>query len=355
MIPAKAAKWPTKIIARRTLFILLAAAACVLEADDSAFVMNRYVSMAIQGDLANAEALFSESQLDQRSPGAALWASYRERFVQTSDEPRGGLPGEVVSAYERYWRQSLLDAGRHSAYAKELDQQLAKLLQSGKTESPAIREAPALLAAALEEQNLFHFQSEDPPLRDLLVWNSQYSREYSVQLTDNHLGLTVHFLDEFLLQGWKEYASLGLTSTTGWVEDGDLYCIAWAYDLDSENFKVSYLKHEARHLVDLERYPHMDSTELEYRAKLTELAFAHRTLTRVLENFSEKSAQNPESPHSMANWRVVRDMYWHLFEEEMAENFDDWGQLRGEDVNRAARTLIALNTEKHDRLINEEP
>ena len=52
-----------------------------------------------------------------------------------------------------------------------------------------------------------------------------------------------------------------------------LYCVEWAYAPDTENFEVSYLKHEAQHLADFQRFPGLPSAELEYRAKLTELAF----------------------------------------------------------------------------------
>lgn len=337
---------PAKKTFLRVIAALMAAVVCTLEADDSTRVMNEYVSMAIQGDLKDAAALFGAADLHQRSPGAALRESYTERFVQQRSNAASGPVGEIISAYRAYWREALLDAQGHAEYERELDQRLASVLNQevSQTVSPA-----ESLGAALEKQNLLYFESTDPPLSDLLIWNSQQSRNYSVQLTDQRLDLTVHFLDDFLLQGWKEFASLGLTSTTGWVENGDLYCVAWAYDTNSENFEVSYLKHEARHLLDLERYPQMDSVELEYRAKLTELAFAHRTAHRILQDFSEKAAQNPASPHAMANWRVIRDTYWALFGEEMTEGPGDWLELKAGDINRVARALLVSNTEQHER------
>jgi hypothetical protein len=337
---------PAKKTFLRVIAALMAIVVCVLEADDSTRVMNEYVSMAIQGDLKDAAALFGAADLRERSPGAALRESYTERFVRQRSIASSGPAGEIISAYREYWREALLDAPGHAVYELELDQRLAALLNQEFSQAESRAGMPG---SALEEQNLFHFQSTDPPLRDLIIWNSQHSRNYSVQLTDQRLDLTVHFLDDFLLQGWKDFASLGLTATTGWVENGDLYCVAWAYDTNSENFEVSYLKHEARHLLDLERYPHMDSVELEYRAKLTELAFAHRTVHRILQDFSEKAAQNPASPHAMANWRVIRDTHWALSGKEMAEGSGDWLQLKAGDINRVARGLLAANTEQHER------
>ena len=129
--------------------------------------------------------------------------------------------------------------------------------------------------------------------------------------------------------------------------------MAWAYDEGTENFSVSYLKHEARHLLDLERFPEMDSTELEYRAKLTELAFANRTLKRVLEDFTAKAEENADSPHAMANWRVVRDIHWSLYGEELPAGFTGWGVVNVGSVNRAARSLLKANTQQHEAQLEQ--
>ena len=336
-------------------FLICALMSCLLapptlaEADDSTEVMNRYVAMAIQGDLSNAPSLFVEAELGSRSPGAALRDSFIDRFAVEHDRRSDGFTEEVIAAYREYWKVSLLDPSARTAQEAELDQKLDGLLQEYKAETTG--EAPLHMALnrALKTEGLYNFASQDPPLRDLLIWGSQDSRSYSVQLTDQKLDLKVNFLDDFQLQGWKEYASLGMTSTTGWVEDGELYCIAWAYDRDSENFEVSYLKHEARHLLDLERYPQMESTELEYRSKLTELAYANRTLRRILEDFSDKSVQNTASPHAMANWRVIRDVYWGLYKEEMPVGFEDWNLVKTDKVNLVARDLLELNTREHEK------
>jgi hypothetical protein len=61
----------------------------------------------------------------------------------------------------------------------------------------------------------------------------------------------------------------------GWAikEDANLYCNKGDYDLNSEHFKVSYLKHETIHFTDLNEYPQLSSADLEYRAKLIELMY----------------------------------------------------------------------------------
>ena len=168
-----------------------------------------------------------------------------------------------------------------------------------------------------------------------------------MRLSEQRVDVDVVFIDGFMLQGWKDHASLGLATTTGWVEDGVLYCLSWAYDTQSENFEVSYLKHEARHLLDLEQFPDMTTEELEYRAKLTELAHANRSMTRILNDFTDKSAYNPSSAHAIANWRVIRDVYWLLHGEEMPENFQGWTGIDAARVNQAARELLEISTERN--------
>jgi hypothetical protein len=156
----------------------------------------------------------------------------------------------------------------------------------------------------------------------------------------------VAFLTDFLSQGWKEYAALGLATTTGWVDGNTLYCVEFAYAPETEAFEVSFLKHETRHLSDFERFPGLSSEELEYRAKLTELAFASSTLRRVPEDFAAKGEANPESPHAAANWWVVWDVYRALYGKEYDGVDGAWMTVDVGRVNRVARRLLEVNTRK---------
>lgn len=322
-----------------------------LLAGEPSTLVSRYIAIAIQGDLSKASGLFQEETFDDGVSSAALQEQFQQRFLSTQARPEdfsgAGFMDGITLAYKEYWKSALLGASRHEDQLETLETRLAAVLRRFygiPTEGATVYEG---LHDAFRSRGIHFLDSPAPPLRDLFLWQSEKPRQYTVQLTDERLVLNVRFMDEFLLQGWKEYASLGLATTTGWVEDNTLYCIAWAYDTESENFEVSYLKHEARHLVDLAQYPDMESTELEYRAKLTELAFANRSLKRVLDDFTEKAAQNPDSPHAMANWRIVRDIHWALYGEELPENFVEWGHLDTGKVNRLARQLLVLNTQTH--------
>jgi len=98
----------------------------------------------------------------------------------------------------------------------------------------------------------------------------------------------------------------GLSGTGGWSNgDGLIHCVKRHYDLESESFRVSLLKHEAQHASDQSRYPGMSSADLEYRAKLVELIYSEerQLLGRFLQ---EADAANPGNAHGLAAERIVR-------------------------------------------------
>lgn len=312
---------------------------------------NRYVAFAIQGDLRPAAGLLASLDASGSDADLALATQFHARFVARSEPaaPASGdvLVDRVVAAYRTYWREALMgDQPPAQSEARLLSTLRAALAQHGANPVPGDGGSTyAALAPALEDAGYHVLASHASPLQDLFLWRRQETREYLVELTDQSRSVRVAFLSEFPSQGWKHYASLGLATTTGWVEGDTLYCVEWAYAPDSENFRVSYLQHEARHLADFERFPGLSSAELEYRAKLTELAFATTTLPRLLEDFRSKAALNPESPHALANHRVVEDLHRELF--ETASRTDArWPTLNPAQVNRAARQLLVRDTQR---------
>jgi hypothetical protein len=200
------------------------------------------------------------------------------------------------------------------------------------------------LGAELRQRGFHVLDTPAPPLRDLFLWRSEEDVRYTVRLTDRSQPVQVTFISDVYSQGWKAFATLGLVATTGWVEGERLYCIGDSYDRNSEDFRVSYLKHEARHLADYQRFPGLPSADLEYRAKLTELAFASQSMRQLLKDFTLQSADNPDSPHAYANYRVSRDVQRALSDAPLPESTPAWGSVSVSAVNRAARELLEADT-----------
>jgi hypothetical protein len=314
-------------------------------------ITDRYIAIAIQGDLQPALSLVSE--VDASSPAAdrELAEQFRQRFLARS-EPRLHASGDsfvdsIVTLYRDYWVRGLLSATSHADDSRALETALAESLRLHGAHSMGLDgpgEPYALLRQALEARGMGAVVDAAPPLQDLVIWKNQSERRYEIQLTDQVTTVDVIFMSDFYSQGWKHYATLGLASTTGWVEGGTLYCVDWAYAPGTEAFDVSYLKHEGRHLVDLERFPGLPAADLEYRAKLTELAFASSSQRRLLDDFTAKSALNPDSPHAEANFRVTRDLWDVLYGTPFPGGSQAWMTVSRDKVSRAARRLLKRDT-----------
>jgi hypothetical protein len=321
-------------------------------AGDPDSVSDRYISLALQGDLSQAESLFSSMNPDTAPiSDVELATQFQARFIEQSEELSPGtgdaFTDTVVSTYRKYWIHTLIGDISKQEGADFLESSLRQVLsrQDSAEFSGNAASVFELIGDIFDEKGVHYLDTPAPPLRDLFLWKTEEKRNYSVRLTDRTQKVSVTFMNDIYSMGWKQYATLGLVATTGWVEGDRLYCVEEAYDRSSENFEVSYLKHEGRHLVDFERFPGLQSADLEYRAKLTELVFASTSTRQLLDDFTSKSARNPTSPHAYANYQVIRDVYREVYGEPFPESGNPWQGVSTQSVSAAARNLLQRNTE----------
>jgi hypothetical protein len=313
-------------------------------------VTDEFIARALLGDLSDAQQIFSDPKTLSESE-SGLSQQFQYRFIDRAEHavPSTGdlLADEVLTIYRHYWIRVLMGDFTAQKGKDYLESALRKSLEGEVDMSDPGKPVTIYdrLVKALRARGFHTLEADAPPLRDLFLWRIEESRKFSVRLTDRSEQVDVVFMTDIFSLGWKEFATLGLVSTTGWVEEGRLYCVDWAYDRQSENFDVSYLKHETRHLADFQSFPGLTSDQLEYRAKLTELAFASKTMIRLLNDFTQKSAPNPESPHAYANFLVTRDLYQKIYNKPFPESADPWSGIRAQTVNRAARSLLEVHSE----------
>ena len=161
-------------------------------------------------------------------------------------------------------------------------------------------------------------------------------RHYKVELPEGTQDYAVKFLDGFIMKSWLDYISFGETGTGGWSNgDGLIHCVRAAWDLESEDFQVSLLKHEAQHAMDQARYKDITNKELEYRAKLVELIYSRER--GMLERFvSQADATRADNGHGLSAECIVRGFEICLKK--------DRGRLAGlpiETVQTVAQSLFA--------------
>ncbi|MBZ0267227.1 hypothetical protein K8I85_03665 [bacterium] len=310
---------------------------------------HQYVSQALQGDLSGAAALFASADPEQLDDGdRALAASFERRFV--AGEEDGPLPDapftrDVVRAYHAYWRAGLLGEAEPDAAEASLRAELRRALVAHGMEPGATEdETMERMGEGLRGEGYYHLSGRTLPFLELMLWARQDTTSYHVELTDETRDVDVVFLRDFVVRCWSHWATFGHASTGGWAGEETLFCLGDEYDVESEHFRESYLRHETRHFADYARFPALEQIDLEYRAKLTELVYADSTLIRVVLHFARSAAPRREAPHAFANDAVIRAMSRAVFDEEFVTDEGKWRAVDPAVIHRAAAELLERST-----------
>lgn len=167
------------------------------------------------------------------------------------------------------------------------------------------------------------------------IWRNTETKTYKVELPEGIQEYSVNLLDGFIMKSWLDYLSLGEIGTGGWTDgDGIINCVKAAYDLESESFRVSLLKHEAQHARDLYAVPNLPSADLEYRAKLVELIYSEER--PLLHQFLfEAGETTKDNGHAVAADRIVREFCAALNQKK-----ETLSALSSEQIQALARVLF---------------
>lgn len=251
----------------------------------------------------------------------------------------------VLRAYQEYWLRSL--RGEHPAAENEawlLDSLNTLVSSSGGKRAKNMDELEPALAVLIEPHGFHSLEGQTLPLRELMLWKTQTPQRYDVQLPEGPQPVTVTFMDDFASLGWAAFATCDAAHTGGWTKPESLYAVRSAYDTRSEHFRVSYLAHEAQHYSDNARFPNLEQPELEYRAKLTELAVGKTMVYGLLDFFDGNVSADRNVPHSFANGRVVADLRARLFGSGGAP--PRWRDASVDRINAAAAELLKGDTQR---------
>lgn len=140
------------------------------------------------------------------------------------------------------------------------------------------------------------------------VWKETIPVTFDVDLPETTSTYRINMLRGFVFRSWMDYLTFGEKGTGGWTSpDGTINCVEKAYDVNSEKFKVSLLKHEAQHAEDYRRWNNIEPWELEYRAKLVELIYTQEM--NLLEKFCREAiSERTGDSHALASVRIKREM-----------------------------------------------
>ena len=181
-----------------------------------------------------------------------------------------------------------------------------------------------------------------------MLWKTETEARYDVTLPESTQEVTVVFMDDFASLGWAGFATCDRDHSGGWTKPDRLYAVRSAYDTTSEDFRVSYLAHEAQHFSDNHRFPRLEQQdELEYRAKLVELALGKASIYDLLDVFAGNVGNDASVPHSYANGRVMRDMGKRM--NPGTATAPAWREVSIERIHAAAADLLREDTARLEK------
>jgi len=154
---------------------------------------------------------------------------------------------------------------------------------------------------------------------------------------------TVVFIESYHINGYDEFATFGDSQVGGWAikESATLYCNKGTYDLNSENFEVSYLKHESLHFTDLNNYPNLSAADLEYRSKVIELMYCtEETIYDEIGRFiNGANKAKRDNSHPYANYILIQNMSILIFNSDFNYDINQWKKVSVDKINKAASSL----------------
>ena len=321
------------------------------------FDFNKIYSFVLQGDVAKVlevldtlpdSSLNSEEELLKQK----FFARFKDKKEVTdfiTDDP---VLQEVIKIYQNYWRKALLDKKHTARYEKDLRNKITKFLKkhnSFPANVPDPEEEEYNFAVHLKnfflDRGYFSATGKTAGLYDLFVWSTEKPLEYHVTLPETEVVTTIIFLEDVITMGWEEYGSFGKVYPGGWATKDVLYAVAKAYDTTSEDFEVSYLKHESQHFADYEQYPLLTGADLEYRAKLNELIYADKTLFSLISNFIRNASSQGRNSHAFASYALMRDLSKNIFNEDFVTEINRWKAIPPERIKEESHELLLEHSE----------
>ena len=298
--------------------------------------MRTFEKDTLRGIIVKGNLRAAMTYLEQFPETATLYqksvALYQQEHYLTYDVD--AELNEILLAYQKYYRDAFYLELPAEEAAQRLRERLAELFRAASDVS--LDELEEMAGTAFRQKSFHALMGRTSGYYGPYIWKVEELRHYKVELPEGTQDYAVKFLDGFIMKSWLDYISFGETGTGGWSNgDGLIHCVRAAYDLESEDFQVSLLKHEAQHAMDQARYKDITNKELEYRAKLVELIYSKER--RMLERFvSQADATRADNGHGLSAEHIVRGFEICLKK--------DSGRLAGlpiETVQTVARSLFA--------------
>jgi hypothetical protein len=322
--------------------------------------MSHVYDAALGGDMTQALSILESIDRTRMTARDSTLADCIRATFKSPPRPEDLPPRsrDILSAYRGYWQTVMLHREPVAEAETHLLRDLKEILSRGSTDTTSATDlevASERAKAAIEGEGLHALTGVTSPFWELMIWRTQTPETYHVKLPQRAIDVRVVFLDQFVSLGWAGYATCGRSHTGGWATKEALYALRSSYDTSTEDFRVSYLAHEGCHFSDYERFPQLEQPELEYRAKLTEIALSSETTLRLIQAFAQRIGHDRAVPHSLANYCVARDLSRALLGSEAgAGDAEKWTGMPAERLRQESLKLLKENDAQLQRMGSKE-
>ena len=292
----------------------------------------------------------------------ARFVSKEEVFENTSGNK---IVNDISNIYREYWRVELMKPLPESRTDSTLYNNITDYVLSNKLTRLSndslhknIKDYSVLKKIIEQEGFKVDFKFRNG-FQEIFIWNKESTKTHEVILPKDTVKTTVVFIESYHINGYDEFATFGDSQVGGWAikESATLYCNKGAYDLNSETFEVSYLKHESLHFTDLNNYPNLSSTDLEYRSKVIELMYCTEgtIYDRISEFVSGANKADRKNSHPYANYILIQNLSKLIFNSDFNSDIKQWEKVSVDKINKAASLLYesSENLLRKDNSLNE--
>ena len=283
----------------------------------------------------------------------ARFVSKEEVFENTSGNK---IINDISNIYREYWRVELLKPKPESRTDSTLYNNITEYIISNKltnlSKDSLLKNIKddSVLKEIIEKEGFkvdFKFRNG---FQEIFIWNKESTKKHEVILPKDTVKTTVVFIERYYINGYDEFATFGDSQVGGWAikESATLYCNKGTYDINSEEFEVSYLKHESLHFTDLNNYPTLSSTDLEYRSKVIELIYCTKgtIYDRISEFVSGANKADRENSHPYANYILIQNLSKLIFNSNYNSDINQWKKVAVDKINKAASSLYNSSENK---------
>lgn len=315
------------------------------------------ISLAGNGDMHNAFVTMNQTEQLPNPIANQIYQRWKRNMISrfiAQDEvientSKNTIINDVSNLYRAYWRSELIKGNTAERTDSILYDNIANYLIDHKLTTLSkdslrkhIKDDTELKRVIENEGFKADFKYRNG-FQELFIWQDETIEKYKVSLPKDTVNTTVVFIENYHINGYDDYATHGKSVVGGWAtkETATLHCNVTEYNLDSEKFKVSYLKHESIHFTDMNDYPNLSSADLEYRAKIIELMYCteETIYDRVAQFMNGADASDKTHSHPYANYSIIKNLSKILFDTEYESDFSKWTAKSAKELNHAAKKL----------------